>query len=201
MSSNCISERGARIQVAGGFVRQDDHRIVYQRPGDGHALLLTAGKSGDSALFKAFEVDDLQSIFDFFGNFRFGEFRLFDFRFAFFIYERRFRPFEFEAEGNVFKDVEVGKKGVFLEYGIDLPLVWGQMGDILSLKQHLAGIRRFKPAQNSERRRLAAAGRTEKSNEFAFSDIKIHIVDDAYAVELFADVNEFDDVGRVFFHK
>ena len=35
---------GAGIEVAGGFVGQDHERIVDQRAGDGHALLLAAGE-------------------------------------------------------------------------------------------------------------------------------------------------------------
>src|SRR4030095_6866082 len=34
---------GARIQVAGGLVCQDDRWVCHQRTGDGHPLLLTAG--------------------------------------------------------------------------------------------------------------------------------------------------------------
>ena len=35
---------GGRVQVAGRLVGQDHVRVVDQRPGDGHALLLAAGK-------------------------------------------------------------------------------------------------------------------------------------------------------------
>ncbi len=37
-------QAGAGIEVAGGFIGQQDFRLVYQRPGDGHPLLLAAGK-------------------------------------------------------------------------------------------------------------------------------------------------------------
>ena len=35
---------GVAVQRAGGLVGQNDRRIPGQRPGDGHALLLAAGK-------------------------------------------------------------------------------------------------------------------------------------------------------------
>ena len=35
---------GARVEVAGRLVGQQDFGLVYQRPGDGHPLLLAAGK-------------------------------------------------------------------------------------------------------------------------------------------------------------
>ena len=37
-------QAGARIERTGGFVRQDQHRIVHQGTCDGHALLLPAGE-------------------------------------------------------------------------------------------------------------------------------------------------------------
>src|SRR3954447_23050656 len=36
--------RGGGVQVAGGFVRQQDARLVDDGAGDGHALLLAAGE-------------------------------------------------------------------------------------------------------------------------------------------------------------
>src|ERR1035437_529702 len=35
---------GGGIEIAGGFIRENDERIVDQRAGDGHALLLAAGE-------------------------------------------------------------------------------------------------------------------------------------------------------------
>src|SRR5574339_882726 len=35
-------DAGARIEVAGRLVREDDRRLVDERPGDGHALLLSS---------------------------------------------------------------------------------------------------------------------------------------------------------------
>src|SRR6266567_1595764 len=35
---------GRGVEVAGGFVREDNERVIDQRAGDGHALLLAAGK-------------------------------------------------------------------------------------------------------------------------------------------------------------
>src|SRR5437762_10603145 len=35
---------GGRVQVPGGLVRQNNRRVVYQSPRDGHALPLSSGK-------------------------------------------------------------------------------------------------------------------------------------------------------------
>ena len=35
--------RCAAVQVAGGLIGQDHYRLIYQRPGNSHPLLLSAG--------------------------------------------------------------------------------------------------------------------------------------------------------------
>ena len=77
------------------------------------------------------------------------------------------------------------KQGVLLEYRIDLPFVRGQMRDVLPLKQHLAGIRRFKAAQNSECRCLAAAGRTEQRDKLVFFDLEVKLIEHQLSVVRF----------------
>src|SRR6185312_11923430 len=48
---------GCRIQIAGGFVGEDDERIVDQRTGDGDALLLAAGQFEWFVIEPVFETD------------------------------------------------------------------------------------------------------------------------------------------------
>ena len=50
---------GARIEVAGGLVGQDDERIVHQRAGDGHALLLAAGELAGPMVQPVAQADQL----------------------------------------------------------------------------------------------------------------------------------------------
>ena len=53
-----------RVQIAGGLIRQQDRRIVDQRAGYGHALLLSAGKLRGvviGAFFQAQQAKRLES--------------------------------------------------------------------------------------------------------------------------------------------
>ena len=49
-----------RIQVSSRFIREDDFRIVYQRPRDGDALLLSAGKLHRPMFHAILQVDHFQ---------------------------------------------------------------------------------------------------------------------------------------------
>ena len=47
---------GMRVEIAGRLVGEDDLGTVHQRPGDGHALLLAAGKLHRAMLAAVLEV-------------------------------------------------------------------------------------------------------------------------------------------------
>ena len=49
----------ARIQVSGGFIGQDDDRVVYECAGDGDSLLLAARKLVGHMVHATFESDHL----------------------------------------------------------------------------------------------------------------------------------------------
>ena len=49
-----------RVEVAGGLVGQQDQRAVDERPGDGHALLLTARQLVREAVLLAGQADQLE---------------------------------------------------------------------------------------------------------------------------------------------
>ena len=53
-----------QIQRAKRLVQQNDLRVANKRSRNGNALLLTAGKLLDRALFVALEVDDRQHVLD-----------------------------------------------------------------------------------------------------------------------------------------
>ena len=156
-----------KIQRPKRLVEQKHTRLVDDRSGNGDTLLLPAGKRVHRTLFVAAEIDQLQRIFDF----------IIDIILALFT--------DLEPESDIVSDIHMRKQRIFLEYGIDLPLVWGQMGDILPLKQHLTGIRRFKAAQNSECRCLAAAGRTEQRDKLVFFDLEVKLIEHQLSVVRF----------------
>ncbi len=51
---------GVRIEIAGGFVAQQNRRTKHQRAGDGHALALAAGKLVRAMMRAHLESDALQ---------------------------------------------------------------------------------------------------------------------------------------------
>ena len=57
------------VQVGDGFVHDDDFVAAYQRAGDGHALLLSAGKLAGQMIFISYHADLLQGMFGTAGHF------------------------------------------------------------------------------------------------------------------------------------
>ena len=51
----------------------------------------------------------------------------------------------------------MGEQGVFLEYGVQISLVGRKIGNILSVKNNLAEIRRLETAQDTESSCLTTA--------------------------------------------
>src|SRR5919204_5655791 len=56
--------RRRRVEVPGRFVGEEDARVVYQRPGDGHSLLLATGQFIGVFVLFALQADDAQHFFD-----------------------------------------------------------------------------------------------------------------------------------------
>ena len=69
--------------------------------------------------------------------------------------------FQAQTEGDIVKDVQVGKQRVFLKYGVHLTQVRGDIVDPLAVKKDVAGIGGLKTSDHAQRRRLSTAGRTE----------------------------------------
>ena len=57
------------VQVGDGFVHDDDFVAAYQRTGDGHALLLPAGKLAGQMIFISYHADLFQGMFGPAGHF------------------------------------------------------------------------------------------------------------------------------------
>ena len=78
------------------------------------------------------------------------------------------------------------KKGVFLEYSIEIALIGREGGNILSVKQNLAFVRGLKSADNAQGCCLAAAGRTDENDELTVRDVQAEFLngDDAFVRDL-----------------
>ena len=122
--------------------------MVHQGAGDGHPLLLAAGQAADGGLFIARQVDQPQHLLHPLPDLGLGQL---------------FQP---EAEGDVLVNIEMGEQGIPLKNGVHLPLVGGQVGDVLSIKiDHTCG-RGLKTADQPQCCGLAAARRPKQGDKF-----------------------------------
>ena len=58
------SVRILRVEIAGGFVRQQQSRLIDQRAGDGNALLFAAGESARFVLEPILDAEQFQRLFE-----------------------------------------------------------------------------------------------------------------------------------------
>ena len=157
--------RGAGcVEIAGGFIGEDHLRLGDDGPGDGHALLLTAGKLAGKMVEAIIEADELQG-----GGCVFA---------ALFPAQRG----EFQREFHVFKR---GKNRDQVERLKDKPeVVIAPAGEIAlahsvgffahDQKAAIGGL--VHAGDQVEQRAFAGARRTHEGDEFARRDRELHAV-------------------------
>ena len=126
------------IERAERLVEEEDLGLGGEGAGEGDALALAAGELVGVALAEAGEADGFEELVDAVGDFLFG---------------RAIFAADFEAEGNVFKDVEVAEEGVVLEDETDAALTGGGIGDVLAVEVDAAiavGVGVFKAGDDAE---------------------------------------------------
>ena len=156
----------AKLQVESTerLVQKKHLGMRNKRARNSNTLLLTARKGTDALVLKADESDHLQHL----GNLL-----------AYLLLGELLQP---EREGNVLIHVQVREQRVFLENGIDMSFVRGNVADLDTVEIELALVSGLKAADYTECRRLAAAGRAEKGHELTVSYIKVHRVYDTLSV-------------------
>ncbi len=164
------------VQSAQGFVQQENLGLVGKGPGDGHALLLAAGKGVHRAVFKAGKLDHLQHFADFF------------------VYLVLVDLSELQAESDVVIYVQMGKQRVSLENRVDLALMGGDVGNVLPVDIHFSGRRRLETGDQPQHRGFAAARGTEKRQKFAVSNIKVDAFERFLAVEVLRQINQINQM-------
>ena len=128
-----------QIQCAQRLVQKQHLRPVHQGSGDGHPLLLAAGKLIHAPLFKALQTHDAQHFRDTLTDLRFRHLG------------------NAQAESNVFKHVQMREQRILLEHRVDLPLVRRDIIDPDAVKDHVAAGGGGEPADDAQRGGLAAA--------------------------------------------
>ena len=141
------------VEGAEGLVEEKGLGLVYDGTGDGDALLLTARERVGHTRTETLEVHELQGVVDL----------AVDIALALFL--------DLEAEGYVLRHGHMGEEGVLLEHGVELPLVGGQAGDVLSREVYVARIRLLEAADDTQRCGFAATAGTQEGNELVLFDV------------------------------
>ncbi len=144
--------RSLEVEGAERLVEQQNTRLAHQCPRNGNTLLLTAGKTGHIAVFKAAQTNQLEHFC------------------GFALDVCVVQLFDVQTECNILRNIQVREQRITLEYGIDLALIRRNIVQALAVEEYIAGIRLLKAADDAQRGRFAAAGRAEQGHELAALD-------------------------------
>ncbi len=154
-------DTGRAVEVSGRFVGQQNGRIVHQRPGDGHALALSAGELARLVVHALFQVDVTQRLLS-----------ALEPRFA-----RRAavnqRQFHIVQRGSARQQIEGLKHEPDLLVADPRQLVIGHIADQAAVDVVLALRRSVQTTDQVHQRRFARAGRTHDGHVLATLDLDI----------------------------
>ena len=105
----------------------------------------------------------------------------------------------FEAESGVLQDGQVRQEGVVLEHQRDAAFFGRQGGDVRAVEQDAAAVGGGQSGSDVEQGGFAAAGTTEDGEQAAARDLEADAVGNGFAVELFADVLQFEHFQTALF--
>ncbi len=100
-------------------------------------------------------------------------------------------------EGHVVEGAEVREEAVRLEDHAGVPAVGRDLGDVLTVDQHLTGVGVFEPGEHAQRGGLAAAGGAEQREQLPRPHGEVESVEGDGRAELPAQAPEFDSGGFV----
>ena len=113
------------VQVAQGLVQKQNPGHLHQCPGDGHPLLLAAGKLRGLSLQQALDLHQLRRLQSLFVHLLLGQAVL---------------PLPvFQGEPDVLQHRQVGIQGIVLEHQSHSPVLRGQIGHIVLPEKDFSG--------------------------------------------------------------
>ena len=151
-----------RVQIGQRLVQQQHPRQLHQRPGDGHALLLAAGKLARAALHQRADLHQRRGLV--------GPAEHFFFRGTRATLEVLQRKEDILAHG------QVRIEGVVLKDHAHAAMLGGQAGHVVIAEENPARGGRFQSADQVQRGGLAAARRPQQPDELAVGDFIAEIV-------------------------
>ena len=153
---------GRRIEVAGGFVREEQGRVVDQSSGDSHSLLLAARELRRFVVEMFPQTNSLQQLSGPLASFPVGGV-------LHGIRERHHHIFESTGAGQQIEVLEDEANLLITQHG---PPVSRQLHDILPVKPVIPGSGMIETPQDIHERRLARSGGAHQSNEVSLSDVQ-----------------------------
>ena len=156
------------VQGAQRFVQQQDAGLHHQRAGQGHALLLAAGKLVDALVQMFAQAQQLHQLPHLTGG---ADPRL-----------------VLQAVRDVPIGVQVGEQGIILEHDVEAAPLHGRAAHVLPVKKDLAAVQFRQPQDDVQQRSLSAAGRPQDGDDFPFPDVQADAVQNGNSVIDFLDV-------------
>jgi hypothetical protein len=147
------------IQGAEGLVQQQHLRVLDQRPGEGHPLLLSSGELPGPGALATRQLHQCQHLGSALPDFLLRQ------------------PLLDQTEGDVGRHIEVGKQRVALENGIYRPPIGRDACDVSVANVDMAGIGILEPGDETKRGRLPASARPDDREEPALRDRQVQGVD------------------------
>ena len=146
------------IQVGKGLVKQQHTGLHHQGSCQGDTLLLSAGELVRHTGFHAGQAHQLQDVRDLLLDNILGKLA------------------QLQAIGHVVINVVMGKQRVALEHHGGIPLVGGQLIDLLAAQPDAALVGAFKAGDHTKRGGLAAAGGAQQRHKAARLNIQAHLI-------------------------
>ena len=152
---------GMRIEIAGRFIGQEQFRLVDEGAGDGHALLLAAGKFGRPVLHAVLETNPGEQVASARPGLADGSAG----------HARR--------QTDIFERIEFRQQMIRLKNETDAvvaekrQLTPGECGEILPGKMDFTRVGRVESADEMEQRAFAGTGRAAQSQEFTAQHLEI----------------------------
>ena len=138
------------VQSRERFVEQQNARLENERSGDGHALLLTAGKFVDALVQMLSQSQKINQFIDFLGS---GCGRVVA-----------------KTVDDVVVGVQVREQRKVLEHDVEAALLHRHIREVLAVEHNFARGSLRQAENQIQKRRFAAARRTEDGDNFPFSN-------------------------------
>src|SRR5699024_8259509 len=97
---------------------------------------------------------------------------------------------DLQPKGDIFIHTQMGEKGVFLEHGVQLPLVGRLFAYLLPVKDDRTLVRIQKSSQDAQQGSFSASAGPQQSDKFIFVYIKVDPLQNDLSVKILYNIAE-----------